>query len=652
MAKTSKYWDKRAIQRLNRAEKTSEEYIQKVKKMYDRAYRELNKEIENIYKNYSNETGVDVKKLKQLLTEKETSKVFKELKKAGFDQYIQDNYKSRITRLEQLKAQIYSQAKKVYDKEELINNECYKDVLTNSYYRTIYDTQMGTGYDFNFNTINKHLLDTVLNEKWSGKNYSQRIWGNTDILANSVSEIIGAGLLNGQSIARTSKLIRDRYNVSQYYAERLVRTESNHFHNEADAMAYEEMGIDKYVFVAVLDNRTSEMCQEQDNKVFDYKDREVGVNYPPLHPQCRSTTRGYLGEEAEKTLQRRARNPITGQTEVIDNVSYKDWAKNNGLVNKMSPKSDKKTNEKVDNLKKVPKNGIINIRVSDLPKELQDKKELKNSNTLIEYINNSKTADPKVKQVYSLMGKAQNVPIKVSHASDSSISYKQNRLTGNISEFKLTTPKLDNVNDVGNINIALHENMHFIDFMSGNKGYGKLYTSLNETNLLDIVKNTDASMSDKVSDLFKGLNDKSKELSTNIQTTYDPKFNTLNNKFKANNITYTQYMEEWKKLKKEYNQEYKQAEIMERNFNGGGINNLQDIYDALSGGLYRDTNKVIFGHGSKYYRNYDSRVKEIVANYGTLSISRPDLIKLLKEDKPALVNELDKLMDIIIEKYK
>jgi hypothetical protein len=32
-----------------------------------------------------------------------------------------------------------------------------------------------------------------------------------------------------------------------------------------------------------------------------------------------------MGEEIEKTLKRRARNPITNETELIDNMSYKDW---------------------------------------------------------------------------------------------------------------------------------------------------------------------------------------------------------------------------------------------------------------------------------------------------------------------------------------
>ena len=116
-------------------------------------------------------------------------------------------------------------------------------------------------------------------------------------------------------------------------------------------------------------------------------------------------------------------------------------------------------------------------------------------------------------------------------------------------------------------------------------------------------------------------------------------------------MKYEDYLAEWKKLKKEYDQAFKDADIIKRNYNGGGIGNLQDIYDALSGGVYRDAGKVKYGHGTKYYRDIDDKTLEIVANYGALSITRPDLIEILKTDKPALVSELDKLMDTIISKY-
>ena len=488
MTKSSKYWDKRALNRLSEAEKQSEEHIRRIKKIYEQAYRDVSKEIERTYKAYSKNTGLDVDKLKELLTKKETDKVWKTLKRQGLDEYIKDNYKSRISRLEQIQAQIYAKAKLIYPKEELEQTMCYKGVINESYYKAVYDTQMGTGYDFSFSKLDNNTINQLLTERWSGLNYSQRIWKNTDYLADALSYTLGGAMLSGQSIEKTTKQIKERFNVSKYYAERLVRTETNHFNNRADAMAYEELGVKEYVFVATLDSRTSDICQSHDNKRYKYKDMEEGVNYPPLHPNCRSKTRGYISEEVEKTLKRRARNPVTGRNEIVDNISYQEWAKQNGIT----------TKPKVEVKKKEPRNNIT-IDTNDLPSELRaTTKEKKNSNILIDYINSQKDADPKVVKVYKLMGTAQNQPIKVSHAKDSSIRYNYNRATGNISNFKLTIPNVSGVDDIGNINTVLHENMHFIDFMSGNNTSKKLYLSLDNKDLVDVIKHTDASMSDKI----------------------------------------------------------------------------------------------------------------------------------------------------------
>lgn len=331
MARSDEYWDKRAIQRLTASEKQSEEYIARIAKMYDEAQRNIEREIENIYRNYSKATGMDVQSLKTLLTKTKTDKLWEELKRKGLDQYVKKNYKARITRLEELQAQIYAKAKQVYPQEQKAHTAHYKRVVSDTYYKSIYDVQMGTGMDFAFSRLDDNMVSRLLDERWSGKNYSQRIWGNTDLLAESLSEIIGGALMSGQSIAKTSRQVRERFDVAKYYADRLVRTETNHFNNEADAMAYDEMGLDQYVFMATLDTRTSTICQGLDGEVFPLKERRVGENYPPMHPNCRSKTRAYLGEEVEKTLKRRARNPITGKNEIVGNISYKEWAKQNGL---------------------------------------------------------------------------------------------------------------------------------------------------------------------------------------------------------------------------------------------------------------------------------------------------------------------------------
>ena len=329
MGKTSSYWDKRRLQKYTQSEKLSKEYINKIQSLYSKANKDVDDMLKSVYKNYSKDTGLDIQKLKELLTKSETKKTWKELQKKGLDKYVKDNYKSRITRLEQIKAQVYERAKDIYTEEELRQTALYEHVINDSYYKAIYNVQRGTGLNFSFNKIDDNLVNNLLSTKWSGKNYSQRIWTNTDILADEVSNIIGGSLLSGRGVEATAKEIRDRFSVGKYYAERLARTEMSYYENQADAMAYEEMGVEEFVPVATLDNRTSQYCADIDGKHFKYSEMEIGVNYPPFHPNCRCTTRGYLGKEAEKLLTRRARNPITGETEVIPNMTYNEWLRQN-----------------------------------------------------------------------------------------------------------------------------------------------------------------------------------------------------------------------------------------------------------------------------------------------------------------------------------
>ncbi len=362
--KSEKYWEKRAITRLTESEKQSDEYIRKVKKIYTNANREIKKEIATIYKNYSKETGIDVNTLKELLSKKETDKFWNTMKGKDLKQYVQNNYKSRINRLEQLQGQIYAKAKEIYKDELNTVYGHYKGVINNSYYKTVYDTQIGTGYDFAFNKLDENMINTVLNEKWYGGNYSQRIWNNTELLANKLSESLGSHLISGKPSSTLIREISDMFGVANYYAERLIRTETNHFNAEAEALAYEELGVKKYVFVATLDNRTSKICQEHDHKVYELDKRKEGINFPPMHPNCRSTYRAYLGEEEEKNLKRRARNPITGKNEVIDNMSYEEWKEKyvtNGKKNDIikQQKKDKIPNNIEEFYHYVTKNNMI-----------------------------------------------------------------------------------------------------------------------------------------------------------------------------------------------------------------------------------------------------------------------------------------------------
>lgn len=77
---------------------------------------------------------------------------------------------------------------------------------------------------------------------------------------------------------------------------------------------------------------------------------------------------------------------------------------------------------------------------------------------------------------------------------------------------------------------------------------------------------------------------------------------------------------------------------------GGGVTELSDIFDALSDGIYQDSGQLLYGHGGKYYSSIEKRNSEIFANCMSLSVNRPDLIEVLRKDKPNLCKALDEVI--------
>lgn len=119
-------------------------------------------------------------------------------------------------------------------------------------------------------------------------------------MVDKLSEIVIRGAMTGMSLERMQMEFRQTFQVEKYKAERLLRTEMAYFHNEAEQESYRDLGIEQYIYIATLDNRTSEVCADLDGKVFKTKDGKVGVNLPPMHPNCRSTTGPYYDESVLK----------------------------------------------------------------------------------------------------------------------------------------------------------------------------------------------------------------------------------------------------------------------------------------------------------------------------------------------------------------
>jgi len=322
--RTGAYWEKRSIERLAEAERESLPHLRRIVRIYEEAARKTVRSVRDMYAVYYREQGWDLNELNSIAPSGDIKRFLADMRSAGLETELPDNYRGRMTRLELLNAQIWGEVKKVAQRHTAIETAAHTETIKNSYYRTIYDTAKGFGATPEFSLLNTRTIDRILNNKFQGKNYSQRIWKNTDLLASQLKDVLGAAIATGQSPEKTVREIRQRFQVGSFQARRLVQTETNFFENAAEIEAYEEMGIGSFVFVATLDGRTSQICREHDGKRYPVSKSKPGVNMPPLHPWCRSTIRPYIGKDYEPEV--RIARDTNGRNVYVSNMSYKEWS--------------------------------------------------------------------------------------------------------------------------------------------------------------------------------------------------------------------------------------------------------------------------------------------------------------------------------------
>lgn len=129
----------------------------------------------------------------------------------------------------------------------------------------------------------------VVNLNLQGKNFSTRIWDNKKKALDRIQETLEDAVAKNLSYDKASKLLAERMSVSYNDADRLIATEMNHVITEAQADSMRAYGIQRYEIIAVMDNRTTEICQTMDGKVFNLSEKEPGLNAPPFHVRCRTT---------------------------------------------------------------------------------------------------------------------------------------------------------------------------------------------------------------------------------------------------------------------------------------------------------------------------------------------------------------------------
>lgn len=337
------YWEERALQREEYARRASTRVIKtKTVKLYAKAQKDLDARINRIFSRYAANSELTPEEARRMLNTKEAEAELEALRKElnnikdpvikrkALARLNAPTYAARINRLEALKANIETETALLADREKRELKRLLEDVSGDTYYRSIYDTQIGTGLGFEFSALSKGAVNTIVNDRWKGANFSDRIWQNTSTLANSAYGIVARGIMTGAGPQVMARQLADAMQSGMYSSMRLIRTETNRVHNAAEKAAYEEEGITEYRFLATLDGRTCDVCGALDGKTFPVSEAKEGINYPPLHPNDRCTTTAVIEGQNRAELKRRALDPEIGKTVLIPaETTYEEWLADN-----------------------------------------------------------------------------------------------------------------------------------------------------------------------------------------------------------------------------------------------------------------------------------------------------------------------------------
>lgn len=289
------YWLKRSEELDKAAKMTEKEVMKKLSALYRDAFRSIEKEVNDFMMKYAVDHKLDYATVTQMLTP---------IDLAEYNEKIQELHamyrdtKSEYIKIEIERLKARSKITRLRALQDAINVELCK--VTHEYQMTLEDTLIGL-FSAQYEKacelmgvmapgIPREAIKKIIEYPYAGKMFSDRIWDNKDALVKYIQQDLTVGIIRGDSIQKMSRQLKKDLNVLYYQAERLVRTETNYAMNQAHLKGYKDSGVvEKYEFLAAHDKRTSKLCRDLDGEMFELSKAVVGENYPPMHPNCRST---------------------------------------------------------------------------------------------------------------------------------------------------------------------------------------------------------------------------------------------------------------------------------------------------------------------------------------------------------------------------
>jgi len=301
---TDDYWKQREAENYVTINKTLTQYNKEIEAIYTNLNASIDKEIKAFYAEYAQEAGItmaeakkaaataDIKNFKAKYIEYAKNKTF--TKTANEEMALYD-VTTKVNRLQLLKANIGVELVK-YTNDLDVAMQAQMQAMAEGFYAQQAGILADTIID------NAKAAEVIVNGSFKNATFSERIWANQDILRAEIDKVLQQTIIRGAGNREVAKTVQEKLKVTQYEAERLVRTETSRMQTEVRLDSYEKAGIEHVKFVANA-KTACKSCLDLDGKIFERGEVEISENAPPIHPNCMCALSPVMTAEEEKKYQ-------------------------------------------------------------------------------------------------------------------------------------------------------------------------------------------------------------------------------------------------------------------------------------------------------------------------------------------------------------
>lgn len=578
--KSREYW----LKRFEELEKASNNIglstYAEIEPAFIQAERNIQSQIESWYSRFAANNNVTLSEARKMLNSKELSELqwdVNQFIKYGEQNALDEKWmkqlenasaKFHISRLEALKLRTQQAMEVAFSNEVDSVDKMARNILTEDYYKSIFEVQKGFNVGFDVGQIDERKLNLLVNKPWAtdGKNFSSRIWERKRQMVSELQQELTRTLIQGKSpdeaIKHMTKFVQGKVKNAKNAAGRLVMTEQAYFHSVSQKEAFNDLDVEEFEIVATLDSHTSEICQEMDGKHFPMDEYSPGVTAPPFHVYCRSVTCPYFNDEW--SISERAARGEDGKTYYVpSDMKYPDWKKS-------------MVDGNTSGLKTVDSGNIMNTE----KEQIQELNKLKNSGMTEEdykgYLDKINNHDnPSIVQLYSKHADEIN-GVEFIASKGAAYSPGSNSLTFNFNNH-IKYPDIDKYGTLA------HEYGHFFDAKVPFENlHFKEMEAVRKVTGLDIMFKNVASSSDEFLEAFRKDKEVIRSLLTPESKAEMIKHNASHGVQDAIDGLFPKSRIMWGHGEKYYNRKYADIEWFDKRFGGSSKKKaLQQVYKDL-----------------------------------------------------------------------